>query len=111
MRDTLHLLELLLVKGDVIVPRNVLERPKQVIFHVLFSLLLLDNNCALNVQVILFLQDVIKWWVSATIDANLLELVAEVILDGLLFEAIALENDVILSFQDKAVDDKVLSLK
>ena len=76
----------------------------------LLSLLLLDNNRALHIQVILFLQDVIKWWVSATIDANLLELVAEVILDGLLFEAVALENDVILSFQDKAVDDKVLSL-
>ena len=77
----------------------------------LLSLLLLDNDCALHVQVILFLQDVIKWWVSATVDTNLLELVAKVILDGLFFEAVALQNDVILSFQDEAVDDKVLSLK
>ena len=104
------MLELLLVESDVVVLGDILEWLQQVILQVLLSLLLLDHDSPLEVEIVDFLEDVEKRWVSASINANLLELVAEVILDGLLLKAVSLQNDVVLPLQDEAVDDKVLFL-
>jgi len=102
------LLELLLVESDVVVLGDILEWLQQVILQVLLSLLLLDHDSPLEVEIVNFLEDVEERWVSASINANLLELVAEVILDRLLLKAVSLQNDVVLPLQDEAVDDKVL---
>ena len=104
------MLELLLVESDVVVLGDILEWLQQVILQVLLSLLLLDHDSPLEVEIVDFLEDVEKRWVSASINANLLELVAEVILDRLLLKAVSLQNDVVLPLQDEAVDDKVLFL-
>ena len=104
------MLELLLVESDVVVLGDILEWLQQVILQVLLSLLLLDHDSPLEVEIVDFLEDVEERWVSASINANLLELVAEVILDRLLLKAVSLQNDVVLPLQDEAVDDKVLFL-
>lgn len=104
------MLELLLVERDVVVLGDILEWLQQVILQVLLSLLLLDHDSPLEVEIVDFLEDVEERWVSASINANLLELVAEVILDRLLLKAVSLQNDVVLPLQDEAVDDKVLFL-
>lgn len=111
LRNTLALLELLLVERDVVVSCNILQWLQKVAFNVLFALLLFYHNCALEIQVILFFEYVKQRWVSTSIDSNLLELVSEVILDGLFFKTASLQDDVVLAFEYKAVDDKVLSLE
>ena len=111
MRDTLGLLELLLIERDIVVACYVLERSQKVVLDVLLPLLLLDNDRPFEVQVVGFFKDVEKWRVRPTINANLLELVPEVILDRLLFEAAALENDVVFALQHKAVDNEVLTFE
>ena len=77
----------------------------------LFALLLFDHDRALEIQVILFFEYVEQRWVSTSIDSNLLELVSEVVLDGLFFKTASLQDDVVLALEYKTVDDKVLSLK
>ena len=104
------MLELLLVESDVVVLGDILEWLQQVILQVLLSLLLLNHDSPLEVEIVDFLEDVEERWISASINANLLELVAEVILDRLLLKAVSLQNDVVLPLQDEAVDDKVLFL-
>ena len=54
MRYALDLLELLLVEGDIVVLCDVLKWLKQIIFHVLFALLLLDDDGPLEVEIVLF---------------------------------------------------------
>ena len=56
----------------------------------LLPLLLLYDDCPLEVKVVGFFKDIKEGRVSPSINANLLELVPEVILDGLLLEAAAL---------------------
>ena len=111
LRYALRLLELLFVEGDVVVLSDVLERLEQVVLQVLLTLLLFNDDRALKVQIVLFLQDVKERWIGATINTNLLELVPEMILDWLLLEAVPLEDDVVLTFEYEAVDDEVFLLK
>lgn len=76
------------------------------------SLLLLHNDGPLNVQVVvLVFQDLKKGGVLAAIDTDLLELVPEVLFDRQLFEGRPLQDDVVLSLEDEAVDHKVLALQ
>lgn len=110
MRDSLRLLELLFVEGDVVVACNVLQRGQQVVLYVLLPLLLLHDDGSLEVQVIGLLKDIEQGWVRASVNADFLELVSEMVLDRLLLKAAALQNDVVLAFEDEAVDDEVLSL-
>ena len=76
-----------------------------------FALLLFDHDRALEIQVVLFFKDVEQGWVGASVDSNLLELVSEVVLDGLFFETASLQDDVVFALEYKAVNNKVLSLK
>ena len=75
------------------------------------ALFLLHDKHTLEVQVVLLLQDVEKWRVRATINADLLELVAEVILDGLLLKLVSFVQDIVFAFKDEAVDDEVFFLE
>ena len=75
------------------------------------ALFLLHDEHPLEVEVVLLLQHVEERRISATIDAYLLELVAEVILDGLLRELVFFVQDVIFAFKDEAVDDEVFFLE
>ena len=74
----------------------------------LLTLLLFNDNSSLEVEIVLLLQDVEERWICATIDANLLELIPEMILDRLLLKAVPLKDDVVLAFEHEAVDDEVL---
>ena len=111
MRYSFSLLELLLVERNVVVLCNVLQGLKQIVFQVFLPLLLLNHDCPLKIQIIFFLKHVKKWRVSASINANLLELVPEVVLDWLLFEAVSLHDHVVLTFEDKTIDNEVFFLK
>jgi hypothetical protein len=78
---------------------------------VFFPLLLLDNDGPFEVEVVFLFENVEEGRVSAAIDADLLELVAEVVLDGLLLELIPLNDDVVFSLKHEAVYDKILFFK
>ena len=82
------MLELLFVECDVVVLCNVLKGIKKIILHVFLTLLLLDDDCSLEVQVIFFFEDVEKRWIGTSIDSNLLELVPEMVFNCLLFESV-----------------------
>ena len=77
----------------------------------LFPLLLLDYDRPLDIQIVFLLQNVKKGRVSSAINSDLLELVAEVILDGLLRELVFFVQDVIFAFKDETVDDEVFFLE
>ena len=77
----------------------------------LFSLLLLNDDCSLKVEIILLFKDIKERRVGTTVDTDLLELISEMILDGLLFEAVSLKNDVVLAFEDEAVDYEIFLLE
>ena len=77
----------------------------------LFTLFLLDHDRPLEIKVVLFFQHVEERWVRASINAYLLELVAEMVLDRLLFELLTLNDDVVLALEHEAVDDEVLFLE
>ena len=77
----------------------------------LFSLLLLDDDCSLKVEIILLFKDIKERRVGTTVDTDLLELISEMILDGLLFEAVSFKNDVVLAFEDEAVDYEIFLLE
>ena len=106
--DAFCLLKLLFVERDVVVLSDVLERLQEVIFQMLFTLLLLNHDRPLEIQVVLFFKHVEERWVRASINAYLLELVAEMVLDRLLFELLTLNDDVVLALEHEAVDDEVL---
>lgn len=74
----------------------------------LLALLLLHQNRPFKVQIVLFFKDFKECRVGATIDANLLELVPEVVLDRLLLECVASHDDVILALEHEAVQDEIL---
>ena len=111
MGYALGLLELLLVEGDVVVAGYVLKWLQEVVFEMLLALLLLYDDRALEVKVVLFFQNIEERWVSASINTDFLELVPEVVLDRLLLEVVPLEDDVVLTFENEAVDDEVLFLE
>jgi len=98
LRDALDLLELLLVERDVVVLCNVLQGLEQIVFHVLFALLLLDDNSPFEVEIVFLLEDVKKRGVGAPVDSYFLKFVAEVVFDGLLFEGVSCEDDVVFAF-------------
>ena len=56
----------------------------------LFSLLLFNNDCSLEVKIVYFLKDVEQGWVGASINTDFLEFVPEMILDRLLLELTSL---------------------
>ena len=56
--NSFSLLELLLVKRDVVVASNVLQRGQQVVFDMLLTLFLLHYNCPLKVQIIRLLKNI-----------------------------------------------------
>ena len=103
--------ELLFVERDVVIAGDVLKRLEKIVLEVFFPLLLLNDDSPFKIEVVFLFEDVVKGRVSASIDANLLELVAEVILDGLLLELVPLDDDVVLPFKHEAVDDEVLFLQ
>lgn len=111
LRNTLRLLILLLVESDVVVFGDILQRAQQIIPHVLLSLLLLHDDRSFDVQVIFFLQNVVEGRISTPIDANLLKLVPEVVLNRLLLESFTLDDHIILAFQHEAVQNEVLLLE
>ena len=76
-----------------------------------FPLLLFDNDGPFEVEVVFLFENVEEGRISAAIDADLLELVAEVVLDGLLLELVPLNDDVVFSLKHEAVDDKILFFK
>ena len=77
----------------------------------LLTLLLLNHDCPLEVKIIFLLKHIEEWRVRASINANLLELVPEVVLDRLLLEAVSFHDDIVLTFEDKAIDNEVLFLE
>ena len=87
---------------------NILKWCEQIIFHVLLSLFLLDDNCSFDVQIVLFFQDVVKRRICSTINSDLLELVPEMILDRLFLEVVPFQDYVVLPFKDEAIDNEVL---
>ncbi len=90
MRNTLRLLELLLVECDIVVSCDVLQRLKQVILNMFLALLLLNNDRSLEVQIVYFLKDVEQGWIGASINTDFLEFVPEMVLDRLLLELTSL---------------------
>jgi len=77
----------------------------------LFTLLLLHYNCALEVEIVFLFKDIKERWIGASVDTNFLEFVSKVVLDRLLLEIISLHNDIVLAFEYEAIYDKVLLLK
>ena len=76
------------------------------------ALLLLHNNGPLNVQVIVFVfQNFKERRVLSAIDTNLLEFVSEVLLDWQFLESGTLQDNVVLTLEDEAVDHEVLTLE
>ena len=75
------------------------------------SLFLLHDEHPLEVEIVFFLQDVEERRISPAVNSYLLELIAEVILDGLLDELVPFVQNVIFAFEDKAVDDEVFLLE
>ena len=108
LRYALRLLELLLVEGDVVILGDVLQRLQQIVLQMLLALFLFNDDSSLEVEIVLLLQNVEERWICATVDANLLELIPEMILDRLLLKAVPLKDDVVLAFEHEAVDDEVL---
>ena len=73
-------------------------------------LLLLHYDRPLYVQVVvLVLEDLEQRRVLSPVDPDPLELVPEVLLDGQLLEGRTLHDDVVLTFEHKAVHDEVLT--
>jgi hypothetical protein len=97
LRDALDLLKLLLIECNIVILRYVLQGLQQIVFHVFFALLLFDDDRALEVQVVFFLEDIEKRRVGAAIDADLLEFVAEVVLNWLFAEGVSCHNNVVLA--------------
>ncbi len=98
MGDALYLLELLLVERNIVVLCNILQGLEQIVFHMLFALLLLDDNSPFEVEIIFLLEDVKKRGVGTPVDSDFLEFVAEVVFDGLLFEGVSCDNHVVFAF-------------
>ncbi len=111
MRNTLCLLELLLVECDIVVSCDVLQRLKQVILNMFLALFLLNNDRSLEVQIVYFLEDVEQGWVGASINTDFLEFVPEMILDRLLLELASFQDDVVLPLEHKAVHNEILTLE
>lgn len=76
-----------------------------------FTLLLLNDDCALEVEIVFLFKDIEERWIGASIDTNLLELVSKVVLDWLLLEIVSLQYDVVLAFKHEAIYDEVLLLE
>lgn len=111
LRNSLELLVLLLVEGNIIVLCNIANRREKIRLQVLLALFLLNNNCSFQIEIILFAEDIIQGWVLTSINSDLMKFVPEIILHGLLFECFSLKDDIVLSFEDDAAEDVILLLQ
>jgi len=102
------LLELRLVESNEVVLNNVIYRCKQVSFEQLFPVLVLDDERSLEVEVILLTQNFLEGRILATIDADLVKLVPEMILEGFFFGGLFFRDDVVLASERDAVQHIVL---
>jgi len=64
---------------------------------------MLDDERSLEVEVILLAQNFLKGRILATIDADLVKLVPEMILEGFFFECLFFRDDVVLAPERDAV--------
>jgi len=112
LRDTLSLSILLLVESNVVIPADLDNRVEQLILLMLPPLFLLHDDGPLDIQVIVFIfQDLKKGWVLPAINTDLLEFVSEVLLDRQFLEGRALQDNVVLTLEDEAVDNEVFALE
>ena len=76
----------------------------------LFTLFLFDDDRSLVVHVVDLVKHVEKRWIVATIDADFLELVPEVILDWLLFKAVPFQDDIVFPLENETIEYEVFLL-
>lgn len=97
------MLELTLVESNIVVLNYVIYRCKQVSFEQLSPALVLDDERSLEVEVILLAQNVTEGRILGCIDADLVKLVPEMILERFFFVVFLLRDDVVLASERDAV--------